>query len=260
MIDGQRVMSSFLVNYFRKKLDAICDRVESRAQRHGLKGAKDFNPADGIDFGANELAWKSAIEEVLGHAANVELVGAYTPIVQSVAAKSYGRTSILLGGIDDPAAAQKILARAQQMATQVVGINETTRNRLVETIEQARADGLTIAQTVRQVRDAIPEISAGRIPTIVRTEVGRAIDQGTKQAITDSPSVTYVSVVGCQAIEPNIPTFDGVPTCNIKNVPADRIDELEFHINHTGCIIPTGYTTDGDQDREVEQGTGDGKP
>ena len=246
MIEGSRGMAKTLRGFFTQKLDEICDKVELHA-RHHLRAAGVPQRKAGVDigFGSAEHTWKQAIQEVLGPSATVELTADYLPTVQSIAAKSYSRTCLFLGDAEAADASVKILRRAQAMARQVTSINETTRDRLINSITGALDDGQTLAETIATIRSEIPEIAAGRIPTIARTEVGRAIDEGTKEAMGESSTITHVRVIGCEAIEPKIPTMDGVPTCNICGVPVSRLDELEFHINHTGCIVPQFFVDDG---------------
>lgn len=243
MIEGQRNLSGFFIRFFTTKLNAVCDMVEERARLRRGQAAADGYDAKAIEvnLGANEAIWKQAIEEVLGTNANVELITNYTPEVQSLAAKANARTSIFLGETPPANTALTILRRAQDMARKVTRINETTRSQLVRVVERSIAEGQTVGETLQAVRSSIPQIASSRVPTIVRTEVGNAIDHGTKQAIKDSKTVATVDVIGCTAVEPNIPTFDGRPTCNITGVPAHRVDELEFHPNHTGAIVPGSF-------------------
>jgi hypothetical protein len=194
-----------------------------------------------LGFGSNEASWKAAIEKVLGPSADVELILDYQPAVQSVAAKAYGRTSLFLGQQEDPHASLNILRRSQEMAQLVTRINDTTRKQLSREIGNAIDDGLSIRETVKHLAETFPDIASSRIPTIVRTETGRAIDEGTKQSMKESSTVTHVDVIGCEAVEPGIPTYNGRPTCNITGVPVYDLDKLHFHINHTGCIVPGQY-------------------
>lgn len=103
----------------------------------------------------------------------------------------------------------------------------------------------TWAEAVTAVTRSISErvASNSRLTTIARTDGGRAVDEGIKEAFDKSEIVTHCSVVGCMAIEPRIPTYNGVPTCNITNVPVEDVDIVEFHINHTGLWIPSKIVT-----------------
>lgn len=240
MIDGQRELSAFLRKFIRERIEEVADRIEAMHKglpRHAGKAETSFS------LGANESTWRDVVAEILGPDANVELVQQYTPIVQSTASRSYDRTATFLGEQSDNAGRNAVFRRSQTMARQVTRINETTRDRLVSKLEQAMADGLTLPETAAMLRDSgISEIEAGRIPTIVRTEIGRACDEGTKEAMKESSTIKTVMVVGCTSVEPHIPTFDGRPTCNITGVPVERVDELEFHPNHTGTIVPETFT------------------
>ena len=105
----------------------------------------------------------------------------------------------------------------------------------------------TWAEAVTAVTSSISErvVSNSRLTTIARTDGGRAVDEGIKEAFDKSEIVTHCSVVGCMAIEPRIPTYNGVPTCNISDVPIQDIDLVEFHINHTGLWIPSKISSKG---------------
>jgi hypothetical protein len=242
MIEGQRGYSKTLRAYFTKILNRICDRVQHAG--HMSATVPMTKASVDIGFGSHEALWRQAIQDVLGTDANVELMADTLPTMQSVIAKANSRTSLFLGHAVPVDAAVQVLQRAQGMARLVTRINETTRNQLATTLDTALANGDTLVQVVNQIRDEIPDVLARRVPTIARTEIGRAIDQGTIMALKQSTSVTHCMVVGCQAIEPGIPELDGVATCNIAGVPVHRLDELSFHINHGGALIAQYYYSD----------------
>jgi hypothetical protein len=168
----------------------------------------------------------------------------YVPIVQSIAARAHHSTLVFLGEPDPANSSASIFRRAQALGARVARINETTRLRLVDSISKAITEGQTMAESVETIRAMIPAISAARIPTIVRTEIGFAIDEGVKAALKESRTVESVMVVGCNARSSNGPTFDGRTTCNVTDVPVARVDELFFHVNHTGSIIPQAFIGD----------------
>jgi hypothetical protein len=246
MIDGMRSMTAFLSVYFRETLNDVCNRALELSFRPKSARSPHCKAVIDVELGdsENEEIWKTAIEEVLGTDADVRLVVSYTPIVQSVAARANSRVALFLGDTEPPQASVNILRRAQAMATQVTRINETTRNNLARTITQALAEGQTVAETVQTIKRAIPEIAESRIPTIARTEIGNAVDAGTKEALKNSTAVTHVSVVGCKAREANSPQIDGFSTCNYQDLPKERIEELIFHPNHTGAIVASGFVGD----------------
>jgi hypothetical protein len=239
MIDGQRRLASFLRKFFEDQIEAILRRVEERAGKAGL--ALDRKAITEFELGANEAIWAEAIKEVLGASADVTLTAAYIPIFQSVAARAYERTSIFIGEELAPDASISILQRSRNMAQQVTRINDTTRQNLVNTIVKTREERQTIAEQVRTIREKVPEIATNRIPTIARTEIGNAIDQGFIQAVKESSTVVACSVVGCKAREPNSPKYRGVSTCNVQNVPVADLDLILHHPNHTGAWIVTSF-------------------
>lgn len=236
MHEGGRSLASLLHSYFAQKIEELADRMNHHI-RHSSTPLPMVKGSVDLGFGSHEAIWQQALKDVLGPDADIELVADYLPAVQSVAAKAYSRTSVFLGEGEDPQASVFILRRAQALAQQVTRINETTRRQLSAEIGKALDNDMTVAETVSHLRETFPDIAASRIPTIARTEMGRAVDEGTKQAMKESSVVSHCDVVGCQAVEPGIPTYMGRPTCNITDVPVYDLDKLQFHINHTGCIV-----------------------
>lgn len=240
---GMRVMSAYLAKYFRQQIEAVCAHAVAHAERTGHKAAGDYAPIV-FNFGANEQIWAEALKAIFGAEADIEIVTATMPLYQSVIDETMQKTSGLIGEDVTRAMSNGATRRAQEMCKKVTRINDTTRDRLRATIEDGLANQLNVYEMTKSIRARVPEIATNRIPTIARTEMGNAVDAGSKETFANSRAVTYVSVVGCEAIEPGIPTWHGVPTCNIQNVPAHAVNELEFHINHTGCIVPSGFRND----------------
>ncbi|MDX2187771.1 MAG: hypothetical protein SFV32_12620 [Opitutaceae bacterium] len=240
MIEGQREIMGICRKFFDKILDRLVNTALSRASRQGAI-IHSQKASITLNLGAHERIWAQALQEVLGPSADIELINDYTPIVQSVAARSYSRTCAIVGEEQAHDAPILILRRAQQMAQQVTRVNDTTRQQLSTAIGTAIDEGLTVVEVANRLREDFPDIAASRMPTIARTEVSRAIDEGVKQSIKESSVVKTVMVIGCTAIEPNGPLFDGKPTCNITGVPAHRVDELVFHPNHTGALVPESF-------------------
>jgi hypothetical protein len=246
MVDGQRRLVAFLTEYFDRRINQFCDilirqvRVSVElAKSHPTWSTKDFEEV--VTLQTNEQLWRAALIEAFGAAAQAELVAAYTPIVQSIAARAYERTSLFIAEELAPDASVTILRRAQNLAQDVTSINDTTRRQLTQVLEQALEEKQTVAEAVRTIREKVPDIQASRIPTIARTEIGNAVDEGTKQALSESSTVLEVSVIGCQARETRSPQYRGESTCNISGVPVYDINKLRFHPNHTGCIVPSKF-------------------
>ena len=183
--------------------------------------------------------WEDALKEVLQeHDLHVALQNA----AQSVADTVHVIHVPLLTGVSRTTDQAAMVTRhVASMPFPIQGINDTTRNRLLTLLQKELDKGEHPFAVMEKVRKKFPEIPTGRVPTIVRTEMGRAADLGALQAMRDSQVVTHVSVVGCEAIEKGIPTWNGIPTCNIKNVPLESSGELRFHPNHTGSIIASGF-------------------
>ena len=192
-----------------------------------------------IDLGELAPLWSHAIMEALA-SSGIEMTVHAKPSLQSVAAAVEERTSILLG-TKPQSSTNAVQARTNRLAQQVTRINDTTRHRLEVLLESEYEDNRTIAETVDAMKLRIPQIADSRAPTIARTELGRAADEGMKFSYINSGVVTHVSVIGCEAIEARSPHYKGIPTCNIQDVPIHDVDLLEWHINHTGCIIPSQF-------------------
>lgn len=248
MVEGMRTMTVLFRDFIEETLAEFVARVLARLQARaaGVPDTKSDRRPTNIDveinFGAtNESVWASVLDEVLGEQANVRLVTEYLPAAQSIAARAYERTSIVLGEELAADSNLSILRRAQTLAREVTQINETTRKTLANRLATGVAEGATAYEVAQQIKAEIPEIAAKRIPTIVRTEVGRALDEGTKQAIIESSTITHVSVIGCKAREANSPQYNGGSTCNAIDVPVYDVDKLRFHPNHTGAIVPSRF-------------------
>ncbi len=239
MVQGMRAMRSFLTSHFTERIEAVVARVNSH---FGVASIDAVNAkAQEILPNQHREIWRQAIEEVLGRDAALSLLNEYLPQVQSVTAKAHEGTTILLGGRVEPQSSALIYRRAQMLARRVTSINDVTRQRLATVIATSIDEGKTVAEVAKDVMGSIPEVATSRVPTIVRTEVGRAVDEGTKQALRDSSTVRTVMVIGCQAREPRGPLYRGEPTCNITGVPVQDVDLLEWHANHTGTLCPETF-------------------
>lgn len=238
------------IGKFAKWVQGWLMRLAEDAIRHFVAGVHRHGHWKGLgvkvplsvtlDLGDLGPLWSSAITQAL-EASGVEVMMHTKPVFQSVAAAVHERTTILLGGEHHATGQVGVTRRIEGMARQVTRINETTRARLSNLLHEAHEKNDTVAEVIENIRHRIPNMAANRAPTIARTELSRASDEGMKQCYRDSDVLTHVSVIGCEAIEAGIPTYRGIPTCNIQDVPIHDVDLLEFHINHTGCIVPSQF-------------------
>lgn len=228
-------MRTWLAGIGRDALHRFTSAMHARGQR-SIKAPLEVT----VDLGSLAPLWSRSITQAL-EGAGIEVVIHSKPAMQSVAAATHERTAILIGSEPNHTATQRVTRKIDALARQVTRINEGTRDRLEKLLQQSHRSRATVAETVERMRLRIPEIAASRAPTIARTELARASDEGMKQAYRDNPQITHISVIGCEAVEPNIPTYRGIPTCNIQNVPVADMDALEFHINHTGCMVPSQF-------------------
>lgn len=143
-----------------------------------------------------------------------------------------------------------------QVAKNISGVSDYTKKMLSREMRKSIYQYKhSPRETLAYMRKKFPTMTKSRIATIVRTESGRIADAVTRHVLQAEGKVSHVSVSGCKAIEPGIPTYKGVPTCNIQNVPTQDMGQLQFHINHTGVIVPS-YFFDSGFNGGPEQGAG----
>lgn len=233
-----------LTAYLQAKMNELVETIILNVMNAKVRRGETKGVAHKITFEANpvgdEALWAQALQTVMGEY-DKELLVEMTPRLQSVASEVYGKTAILLGDSPLRDAPARILSQVRPIAEQVTRVNDTTRKQIADIIGRGLDAGKPVNGVALDLRDALPEVMHRRIPTIARTEMGRAADAGSALSFHSSQTVKTIKVIGCQAVEPGIPTFEGRPTCNIKNVPADRCRELQFHINHTGCMVPESF-------------------
>lgn len=194
-----------------------------------------------LEPGAHEALWASSIERVMRER-GLEMVSINTSAVQSTVDSSHAATISLLGGIETRGARSRLNSRVRNVAARVKNINDTTRSRMRAIITRGIEDqNLTVAEMAKTLRSKFKDQSRARVSTIARTEMGQAADEGRKQALLEADVVTHISVIGCEAREPGSPQYRGESTCNIENVPVRDVDQLRFHPNHTGTIIPSKF-------------------
>ena len=191
------------------------------------------------------LLWLLSMQQTTS-AYSMRFAMASMPVMQSVSDDVYRKIMLLLGISPNRVQLLLMSSRAREIAQSLRYVNQTTLDRLTETITTAAVQGGTMAGVIAYVKERARYIVTGRIPTISRTEVRRVSDVAAVSAYADSKVVSHISVVGCMAIEPNCPTYAGVPTCNIQNVPVKDALKLVFHPNHTGIMVPSAfYNEDG---------------
>ena len=225
------------------------DVIRKAVQSHRRKQAGTYQgkapQVVTVDPTGDPILWRQAIEE---EAAKLDLnfkVKA-TPLYGKLIENVYEETSIRLGKIPHKHALRIMRERGQKLAQQVTGITQTTKLKMNRHIKDGIEAKMTVYDMVQHLREKYPTIASNRFPTIARTEMGRAADTATKYALKEAETVLEVSVIGCEAIEPGIPTYKGIPTCNITGVPREDVLMLHFHINHTGAIVPSKFVEDED--------------
>jgi hypothetical protein len=131
--------------------------------------------------------------------------------------------------------------KADKLCRKVTRISKTSRRRMRIFFEEHIKAGDTVKEMIEAMKREFPRVAKDRAARIVRNELSVAANEAQIMSFVGSRSVTHCSVIGCQAVEDNSPTFRGFHTCNLRNVPVGDLDEVEFHIGHTGSWIPTGF-------------------
>lgn len=235
--------------HFREQLDEILKRFESNRGFLG-RSAK----AVVIFTSAHENLLKDIINQVLEET-RTDARASIISSVQSVMAKGYSKTSVLLAQKPDIAHNTALQRRAQGLASKITQIGETTRKRFETILGQAVDSGLSVVETTKLIRTRIPEINDRRSLTIARTELGNGWAQGSAQAFKESSTVSEVSVIGCESREENLwdtPSYQqfmykGESKCNYEDLPVAELDafmEGGWHPNHSGSLIPSAFRED----------------
>ena len=247
-----RIAQKKRLRAFSKLLKEIMDKQIREIVRIALQGGgqRSVNGSGSKDRAPDLVAialpqsgaiWAQAIENVFA-ASNISLVVEVAPTIQSTMAQGMSQTSQLLGEtVPQAAAAQAIAVSARGVAAQIVNTSGTTKLLIERVIKQSISEGLTVSETAIAITEKLPAMNQWRSLTIARTELNRAWGQGVTRMLKASSQVTHVSVIGCEEREDNSPTYQGASTCNISNVPVNDADSLDFHINHTGNIVPSNF-------------------
>jgi hypothetical protein len=239
---GARMLTKPLTAVLRGQVERVIELFERSVERYaGVPATRGAKAVVTLQVEQHGELWAQAINDafrILGK----DVQATIQPVMQSVADDVLDKTTTLLTGDKPSVISKRVMQQnVNEIATQVTRINKTTQTSLARLISKAIDDGKSPGEVMEEVRRKIPQIATNRVPTIVRTEMGRVSDRAMIRSMKDSAVVTHVSVSGCEAIEQGIPTFRGTPTCNIKNVPIEYAGDLQFHINHTGAITASGF-------------------
>jgi hypothetical protein len=230
------LVASTALRMFKSQLREVIERVLTNAHGHSTRAKAGID----IELPQHEALWARAIEDVFREA-RVEAVVELMPPIQSVMAQAYNRTSLILRQEPDPNVGAIVARNSRQIATRVANVSETTKRNISVAVRDAVENNLTVTDTAAYVEARVPQIFGNRSLTIARTELNRAWTQMSVASMQESLTMTHISVIGCEAREENSPQYRGESTCNIQDVPISDADSLEFHINHTGNIVPSMF-------------------
>lgn len=150
-----------------------------------------------------------------------------------------GHTGIIMKAIDDTSTSlgievdsstsnPQVTARIGRLARKVTEVNTTTKNKIENAIKQGVDAGESIGELKNRVSEVFKQAKGYRAEMIARTESAKAYDMGSIITYKEA-EIEYVDVIGCE---------DNETDCNKQHTPIDEADDLEFHPNHTGVIVP----------------------
>lgn len=229
---------------FTKQIEEVIRRFESAS---GF-GRRNVKVSGDIFLPAHEDLVLEILNDVLRET-GAEVTAEILPGIRSTLDQGYSKTSIFLAQDPKMRDNPNLQRRARELAARITNISETTRKRFQTVLKQSVRERLSVPQAVKLIREKLPKIQANRALTIARTELNRAWTDGAIQAFQESKTLTLVSVIGCESREEDrwdSPSYQpylyrGESTCNIQDVPVADADKLEFHINHTGTLVPSGF-------------------
>lgn len=238
---------------FKPLLRDLFDWVATETIRRGMRRAglrRVEEPAVvGLDVWG---AFNTALNDVMRDWPQ-EAVTALLPEIMNTARRGYEATARSMG---DEVLNDRIEAAMRgsgpKIANRITSIGETTRERFRTVIQKAADEGVSPAGLAEEMYERFNEVSVNRIPTIARTEMMNAYNDGSVVAFQGSSTVTHVSVIGCMSRErdrwgdPGWAQFmyRGESTCNIEDVPVAECHLLNFHYNHTGCMVASKFRSD----------------
>ena len=244
----------------RRAKEIFTDQLNRVLSRFEASGHFATHPGRGADapamkqletqvmIGAHESLLVRLLNEELAASRN-DVTTELVPPIQSTMAQGYSKTSVLLAQDPDESRNPGLARRARGIAERITNISETTRSKFETVLRNAVANGDTVGDTIRALRENFPTLQANRAVLIARTETNNAWTEGSVQAFKESATITLVSVIGCQSRERERwgdasyqrYLYRGESTCNVQDVPVSDADKLEFHPNHGGTVVPSGF-------------------
>ncbi|CAK0774019.1 hypothetical protein CCP3SC15_4920001 [Gammaproteobacteria bacterium] len=173
--------------------------------------------------------------------------------VRSGVGQGYSKSNLLLGKKDRKKDLKKLDKKAKRILKASDTVTETTKNEMHAFVEKMQDEGYTKKEAVSIFRQKMHERAQRRSLLSGRCVSTRCWHDGSFLAMAKA-GVRSVDVIGCMSREQDRweqPSFqpymfdaDGREpegTCNIKRVPIEFADELEWHPNHTGTAVPSSF-------------------
>lgn len=271
--ENATILTKKLIEEFEREASEVIGRFASKVAgpQHKTIGSDLVTMVLNLEVPDHAAGlWEEALQELFDDGElDGNIIGVFRPHYQSTLDHIVRKTNVLLTGREVPVRDDEgdsdeftsintpeidprrplterqiqrlITAQADGLCNKVTRISETTRTRMRSFFRRALDRGDTVGNLFDKFRDEFAHIATTRVPTIVRNELSVAANEAQIISFTGNKQVTHCSVVGCQAIEDDSPTYHGVHTCNIRNVPVYDLPYIEFHINHTGSWVPSGF-------------------
>ncbi len=158
---------------------------------------------------------------------------------------AFGNMADVLGYSPDIAfesGAAAFEVKRERLASRVTGINEVTRTKLRKVLAQGIEMGFNptvIANGDPEtgypgIRGTFTKFSQNRAQLIARTESAGALEQGNTE-VYKGVGIATVDVIGC---EDSVIVEGQTWGCNSRGIPTAEAEEIVFHPNHLGAIVP----------------------
>jgi HK97 family phage portal protein len=133
----------------------------------------------------------------------------------------------------------KIKAELAKLGTAVKGIDDTTRKQVKEIITKAVNESWNIEDIYKNIRTVFMQDASWRARGIARSESRAAWDAAATEGYMEL-DVKWFDVVGCtESWEQEIGRLpDEWLNCNRKHISISEVNNLQFHPNHIGCLVP----------------------
>lgn len=203
--------------------------VKQAFNEHFSKAAEIEGKATPAERAQAEAFLKAIKAKVFNEAGKAKIGKALKPGYTAVIMKAVADLNEVMGtSVDGGTTNPSITEGIGRLARRVGKVNDTTRDAIENNILAGVDAGESVPELAARIEHVYGVADTSRAVMIARTESSLAYDKGAILSYKDA-AVEYVDVIGCE---------DDTPDCNATHVSIDEADQLEFHPNHRGVIVP----------------------